>query len=86
MSEDLKVKLEGYLRKAEPLFSGLEAETPKNINPASAKRFKEMALSYYSDARHFHESGEYASALAALEYAEGWLDAGKELGIFKGKK
>ena len=30
-----------------------------------------------------YEKGEYANALASLEYAEGWLDAGKRLGIFK---
>ncbi|MBM3309121.1 MAG: DUF357 domain-containing protein, partial [Candidatus Altiarchaeales archaeon] len=43
----------------------------------------EMALGYYNDAKHFHKKGEYANALAALEYAEGWLDAGKRLGVFQ---
>ena len=40
-----------------------------------------MAMSYYKDAQHFYEKGEYANALAALEYAEGWMDAGKEMGL-----
>ena len=42
-----------------------------------------MAEGYYSDALHFNEGGEFANALAALEYAEGWLDAGKRMGLFK---
>ncbi|MFH1126453.1 MAG: DUF357 domain-containing protein [Candidatus Altiarchaeota archaeon] len=82
--KELKEKVEFYLKKAEKLFDNLEDKEPGKINTAKLrKEFREMALGYYNDARHFHKKGEYVNALASLEYAEGWLDAGKRLGIFK---
>jgi hypothetical protein len=81
---EFKAKVEGYLQKAKPLFENLEDANPENLNlPKLRKEFREMAMGYYNDALHFHAKGEYANALASLEYAEGWLDAGKRLGIFK---
>jgi len=81
---EFKSKLEGYLQKAKRLFENLEDCDPGELNmPKLRKEFRDMAVGYYSDALHFHAKGEYANALAALEYAEGWLDAGKKLGIFK---
>ncbi|MBU4202093.1 MAG: DUF357 domain-containing protein [Candidatus Altiarchaeales archaeon] len=82
--EEIKQKIDDYLRKAEPLFRDIEIQTPSKIDLKKVTgEFKQMALAYYNDAKHFYEVGEYANALAALEYAEGWLDAGKRLGIFK---
>jgi hypothetical protein len=84
MSDDVKRKLEAYLKKAEPLFSGVKATVPENPDfERISKEFAEMAFGYYNDAKHFYEKGEYVNALAALEYAEGWLDAGRILGVFK---
>jgi hypothetical protein len=81
---DVKKKLELYFRKAEPLFAGVSVSVPDKPDlKRISKEFKEMAFGYYSDAKHFYENGEYVNALAALEYAEGWLDAGKRLGVFK---
>jgi len=42
-----------------------------------------MSMRYYSDSKHFYSKGEYLNALTALEYAEGWMDAGKEIGLLK---
>lgn len=87
MTEKLKRKVEKYLKKGKPMFENLELSHPKKINLNRVKKeFKEMALTYYEDAQHFYEKEEYENALAALEYAEGWLDAGKRLGIFKNGK
>jgi len=81
---DFREKLEGYLKKAAPLFENLSDASPAEVDIKRARReFREMALAYYKDAKHFHEKGEYANALASLEYAEGWMDAGKRLGIFR---
>lgn len=74
--EQLKAKIEKYLERAEPLFSGLR----KTKDPKADKIY-DAAMRYYSDAKHFYEKGEYLNALAALEYAEGWMDAGKEIGL-----
>ena len=86
MSSELKDKLEKYLAKARPRFEGLEDDLADAVDLGQAREeFRAMALAYYSDAKHFCENGDYANALAALEYAEGWLDAGRALGIFKNK-
>lgn len=87
MSSELKGKLEGYLAKARPRFEGLKEEDIDSISNLSRvkEEFRTMALAYYSDAKHFYDNGDYLNALAALEYAEGWLDAGKALGIFRNK-
>jgi len=84
MSSDLKARLEKYLAKAGPRFEGLLVEEGCDVDLSKArKEFSEMAQSYYADAKHFYDNGDYVSALAALEYAEGWLDAGRALGIFR---
>lgn len=81
---ELKAKLEKYLAKAQPLFDELCIVRPEGVDLKKASdEFHEMALAYYRDALHFYENGNYVNALAALEYAEGWMDAGKRLGIFK---
>jgi hypothetical protein len=41
-----------------------------------------MARAYYEDAKHFREQGEFETALANVNYAHGWLDAGARLGLF----
>lgn len=84
MSDELKSKVEEYLKKASPLFEGLKIQAPGFVDTKKISReFYDMAMAYYKDAIHFYKNGEYANALASLEYAEGWLDAGKRLGIFK---
>ena len=86
MSAELKAKLEKYLSKARPRFEELVEEKPASIDLEIVREeFRTMALAYYSDAKHFYDIGDYLNALAALEYAEGWLDAGRALGIFRNK-
>jgi hypothetical protein len=81
---EVKAKVEAYLKKAEHLFGCIEDATPDVVDLKKAgKEFREMAFGYYQDARHFYAKGEYVNALASLEYAEGWLDAGKRLGVFR---
>ncbi|MCI4371345.1 MAG: DUF357 domain-containing protein [Thermoplasmata archaeon] len=47
-----------------------------------AEDFVTMARSYYADAKHFRDKGELENALANVNYAHGWLDAGARLGLF----
>lgn len=79
--DELKHKLEKYLKMAEPMFRDLTVKE-SGIEGEKARHFHDMAAGYYSDALHFYDRGQYINALAALEYAEGWLDAGKTIGIF----
>ncbi len=47
-----------------------------------AEDFVGMARAYYEDAKHFRANGELDKALANINYAHGWLDAGARLGLF----
>ncbi|MDO8625177.1 MAG: DUF357 domain-containing protein [Candidatus Diapherotrites archaeon] len=47
-----------------------------------AADFLQMAQNYYNDAKHFEETGDHATALAAYSYAHAWLDAGVRAGVF----
>ncbi|MFH1055972.1 MAG: DUF357 domain-containing protein [Candidatus Altiarchaeota archaeon] len=76
-TDELKTKLEKYMKKAEPRFAEITV-----LDERGAK-VKDTALRYYSDAKHFLSKGEYVNAFAALEYAEGWLDAGVAVGAVK---
>jgi len=86
MDEKLEQKLEKYFTKAKPLFDKPQVSPEKDFDSKKAgNKIIEMALAYYNDAQHFKEKGEYVNALAALEYAEGWLDAGRCTGLIKTK-
>ncbi|HJX05521.1 MAG TPA: DUF357 domain-containing protein [Candidatus Nanoarchaeia archaeon] len=50
-----------------------------------AADFLDMAERYFSDANHFRKEGNYVLALAAVNYAHAWLDAGARIGLFKVK-
>lgn len=88
MSEpDVCARLDFYLGKAEPLFDGVDVVVPLSPDLGRlSKEFEEMTFGYYKDALHFKKEGEHLQALLSLEYAEGWLDAGKRLGVFKEKE
>lgn len=47
-----------------------------------AEDFLTMARAYYEDAKHFRDKGELEKALANINYAHGWLDAGARIGLF----
>jgi hypothetical protein len=46
-----------------------------------AEDFVGMARAYCDDAKHFRDRGELDKALANVNYAHGWLDAGARLGL-----
>jgi len=48
----------------------------------TASEFLDTAQRYYKDAVYFKEKKDKASAFGALNYAFGWLDAGKKVGFF----
>ena len=48
----------------------------------TALEFLDTAQRYYQDAIYFREKNDKASAFGALNYAFGWLDAGKKAGFF----
>ena len=48
-----------------------------------ASDFFGMASAYYQDALHFQDKNDLIRALACVNYAHGWLDAGARLGLFE---
>ena len=78
---DLKSRLKGYFGKAEKKFSTIKIVGAEN----DGKILVESAMNYFHDARHFMDEGDYVSALAALEYAEGFVDAGRKIGLLEAK-
>ena len=49
----------------------------------NAMKFIDTAKRYYEDALYFRKKGDKASAFGALNYAFGWLDAGRNIGLFE---
>jgi uncharacterized protein len=55
-------------------------------NHSIAIKFVDTAKRYFEDAKFFRDKGDKASAFGALNYAFGWLDAGRTIGLFKETK
>jgi hypothetical protein len=78
-----KEKLEDYLSKTQRALDKLKVVAPERSHSRKiAEDFLTMANSYFSDAKHFFEKGEYVDAFACVNYSHGWLDAGARLGLF----
>jgi len=52
-------------------------------NYKKAEEFLDTATRYCADAKYFKNKNDRASAFGALNYAHGWLDAGKSIGLLR---
>ena len=76
-------KIIDYLNKTERALAKVKVLAPERSHAKKiAEDLLNMASSYFSDAKHFFEKGEYVDAFACVNYAHGWLDAGARLGLF----
>lgn len=76
-------KIERYLSITQAALNKLRIAPPeRSFGRKMAEDFLSMATSYYSDSRHFYETGDYINAFAAVNYAHGWLDCGARIGLF----
>ena len=50
---------------------------------ALATQYLRFANDYVSDAKHYAEKDDYATALEAVAYAHGFIDAGVLAGVFE---
>lgn len=76
-------KLAKYFDVTGRALKKLKLVSPKKTHlDTIAKDYLNMAQSYYNDAGHFKEQGDYINAFAALNYAHGWLDAGARIGLW----
>ena len=79
-------RLERELKVTEKVLKELKIIIDKNDkNYEKALQFIDTAKRYYKDAKYFKNKDDKASAFGALNYAFGWLDAGKSIGLFEEK-
>ena len=77
-------RLEREFKVTEEALNGIKIKIKKsNKSYRHAIKFLDTAKRYYEDAKFFRQKNDKASAFGALNYAFGWLDAGKEIGLFE---
>lgn len=87
MSSLTNERLEREFKATKELLDNIKIKIEKNHeNYKHALKFLDTAKRYYEDAEFFKKKNDKASAFGALNYAFGWLDAGKEIGLFVEKK
>ena len=80
-------RLEREFKVTKKLLDNIEIAIGENHEfYKNALVFLDTATRYYKDAEYFRKKDDKASAFGALNYAFGWLDAGKNIGILKEKK
>ena len=79
-------RLEREFKVTEKALKELKVIIDKNAkNYQKALHLIDTAKRYYKDTKFFKEKDDKASAFGALNYAFGWLDAGKNIGLFEEK-
>ena len=87
MSTLTNERLEREFKVTEKALKGIEIKVSKEDRLyKNALHFLDTAKRYYEDAKYFEKKGDKASAFGALNYAFGWLDAGKNIGLFEDRK
>ena len=83
MNEISEEKILKYLDTTKRALEKIKIAVPeKSYGRKMAEDFENMARSYYNDAVHFKETGDYINAFASVNYAHGWLDCGARIGLF----
>jgi uncharacterized protein len=78
-----KEHLDRYLAITKKALDKVKMAAPeRSYNRKLAESFLEMARTYYSDAVHFAEQGDFVNSFASVNYAHGWLDCGARIGLF----
>lgn len=76
-------KINKYLDITKKALEKLRVVAPeRSFSKRMADDFLNMALSYYNDAKHFCENGDFVNAFAAVNYAHGWIDCGARIGLW----
>ncbi len=78
-----KEKLDKYFDVTKRAIDKINEIIPKKTHlDRISEDFLSMAKTYYDDAMHFRDCGNWVNAFAALNYAHGWLDSGARLGLW----
>lgn len=77
-------RLAREFKVTEKALNNIKIKVKKNDeNYKHALKFLDTAKRYYEDAKYFKQKNDKASAFGALNYAFGWIDAGKEAGFLE---
>ena len=80
---DIAALVDKDIQLTERAFAKIRIAPPKKSHLRKvAEDFLSMARAYCEDAKHFRDKGELEKALANVNYAHGWLDAGARIGLF----
>ncbi len=80
---DLALLVDKDLALTERALAKIKISPPERSHLRKvAEDFLSMARAYCEDAKHFRDKGELDKALANVNYAHGWLDAGARIGLF----
>jgi len=80
---DLALLVDKDLALTERALAKIKISPPERSHLRKvAEDFLSMARAYCEDAKHFRDKGELDKALANINYAHGWLDAGARIGLF----
>ena len=78
-----EAKIDRYLDITKRALDKLKVVTPeRSFSKKLADDFLNMAMSYYNDAKHVRENGDFVTAFAAVNYAHGWIDCGARIGLW----
>ena len=78
-----EAKIDRYLDITKRALDKLRVVTPeRSFSKRMADDFLNMATSYYNDAKHFRDNGDFVTAFAAVNYAHGWIDCGARIGLW----
>ena len=83
MEDNIKEKLEKYLKITEKAIEKVKLSKNPIIKEDAAKEILEMAKRYYEDALHFKEKNDFVNAFAAINYAHAFLDSAALLKLIK---
>jgi uncharacterized protein len=80
---DLRARVDHDIALTQRALAKASVAAPKRSHLRRvAEDFVSMARAYHDDALHFRDKGQLVEALANVNYAHGWLDAGARLGLF----
>lgn len=80
-AETAKDRAERYIALTEQALRSLHPSTESENAAQQAGEVLDTASRYLSDSKYFCSKGDFISALSTVNYAHGWIDAGKKLGV-----
>jgi FAD synthetase len=81
--EQLKIdeRAKKYMASTEKVLKEIKIMDKLSVSEVEIQMVINSARDYHNDSRHYFEKKDYTTALAAITYCEGLLDALRHLGL-----